>query len=144
MPTPRENHDLTGCIACGSANPSGIGLRFRLDEAGRAVADTVCQAGWVSWKGIVHGGVLAMLMDEAAGWAVAGRGWTGLTARLSIRLARPVVPGQRLIVRAWVERLRKRFAQVAAELLTPGGTRVAGAQLLMFVTGDLPEKGIIP
>lgn len=143
MPTPQENHDLAGCWACGRQNHTGMGLSFRFED-GRAVAETVCQPGWVSWNGIIHGGILAAMMDEATGWAVAAQGWTGLTARLSVRLLQPVVPGQRLVVRGWVERLRRRFAQAAAELVTPGGTRVAAARSLMFVTRDLPEVKIIP
>jgi uncharacterized protein (TIGR00369 family) len=143
MPTPQENHDLAGCIACGYDNGCGLGLRFRF-EADYAVAETTCDAAWVSWNGIIHGGVLATLMDEAVGWAVAKGGWTGLTARLSVKLLRPVGPGQRLVVRGRVEHWRRGFVEAHAELTTPDGTRVASARSLVFITRDLPQVRIMP
>lgn len=141
-PTPAENHDLAGCFACGTDNPNGIRLRFRFED-GRAVAETTCRPGWVSWNGLIHGGILTTMMDEAMGWAVAPDGFTGLTARLSTRLLLPLVPGQPLVVRAWVERWRRRVARTAAELVTPGGTPVATAEALMFVGHELPQARLL-
>lgn len=138
MSTPAENHDLDRCLACGTGNPQGFRLRFHPDDTG-VTAETVCRAEWVSWRGLIHGGVLSTLMDEAMGWAVAQDGWTGLTGRLSVRLLRPVAPGQRLVVHAWVASYRRHVAKACAELLTPGGIRVAGADALMVLTPDLPE-----
>lgn len=108
------------------------------------MAETVCRPTWISWRGIVHGGLLATMMDEAMGWAVAERGWTGLTARLTVDIRLPVAPGQRLTVRGWVERWRRRIARTAAELRTPGGTVVARARALMLLTQDLPPVVVRP
>ncbi|HXX38556.1 MAG TPA: PaaI family thioesterase [bacterium] len=87
-------------------------------------------ASWVSWHGIVHGGILAAMMDEAMGWAVAQNGWTGLTARLTVDLYLPVTPGQRLITRT------------AADLRTPDGTLVARARAHVLLTRDLPHVAV--
>ncbi len=138
MATPRENHELAQCFACGPANPRGLMLRF-ITEAGTAVAETRCCASWVSWRGIIHGGILAAMMDEAMGYAVATHGWTGLTARLTVDLHLPVAPGQHLTVRAWVERWRRRLARTAAELVTPNGTVVARARAHVLLVQELPS-----
>jgi acyl-coenzyme A thioesterase PaaI-like protein len=138
MPSPAENHDLSGCFACGHRNPSGLALRFRW-ENGTAVAETLCRPSWVGWRGMVHGGILAAILDEAMGWAVAERGRTGLTVRITVHLRLPVVPGQQLTVRGWVERWRRRIARTAADLRTPKGTLVASAEALMLLTEELPS-----
>lgn len=142
MPTPEENHELVGCFACGTGNASGLHLRFRFQEGG-VVAETVRRPEWLSWRGMIHGGILAAAMDEAMGWAVAADGWTGLTGRISARLLRPVAPGQRLRVRGWVLSYRQRVARTAAEMVTPGGTRVAQAEALTMLTRDLPAVPLL-
>ena len=95
-------------------------------------------ASWVSWHGIVHGGILAAMMDEAMGWAVAQNGWTGLTVDLHLL----VTPGQRLIVRGWVERWQRLMTRTAADLRTPDGTLVARARAHVLLTRDLPHVAV--
>jgi uncharacterized protein (TIGR00369 family) len=137
MPSPAENHDLRGCFACGTENAEGIGLRFRAEE-GAVSADTVAEPGWVSWRGIVHGGLLITMMDEAMGWAVAAGGHTGLTGRLSARLHAPVVPGTALRVRGWVKRWHRRLAYAAAEIRDAHGRLLAECEATLAISDTLP------
>jgi acyl-coenzyme A thioesterase PaaI-like protein len=138
MPTPAENHDLTGCFACGTANPEGIGLRFRLLEGGGVAAEVVTSPAWVSWRGLTHGGLLITMMDEAMGWAVAAGGHTGLTGRLEARLHAPVAPGTRLHVRGWVREWKKRLAYAAAEIRDDGGRLLAASEATLAIAETLP------
>lgn len=137
MPKPEENHDLTGCFACGTANAEGLGMRFRLEEPG-VVADLVAAPSWVSWRGIVHGGLLITMMDEAMGWAVAAGGRTGLTGRLQARLVAPVGPGTPIRIRGWVREWRGRLAYTAAEIRSQAGALLASAEGALVLTDDLP------
>lgn len=141
LPSPRENHDLAMCFVCGEANPQGLGLRWRLDaENGPGVVGQWRPEPWaVSWRGIIHGGLLTSVMDEAMGWAVAllyGR--TGLTVRLTVRLRRAVAPGQLLALRAWVGRYQRRMAHTAAEMRNAEGSLVATAHATLYLTDQLP------
>ncbi|MDA8343866.1 MAG: PaaI family thioesterase [Thermaerobacter sp.] len=139
MPTPSENHDLAGCFACGTDSSRGMHLQFRADGEG-VMAETQTDSSWVGWQGLVHGGLLATLMDEAVGWAVAAIGKTGLTARLSVRYLLPVAPFQRLIVRAWVQSSDRRGARTGASIELPTGRKVATAEALMLFVKDLPRS----
>lgn len=138
-PGPLELHDLEHCFACGSANPRGIGLTFHLEAPGRVWAETGSDLLWSSWRGLMHGGLLASLMDEAMGWAAGSTGRTALTARLQVRLRRPVAPGQRLRVRAWLRGEGHGLLQAAAQVLLPSGTVVAEGQATLRVVEQLPE-----
>ncbi len=138
MATPSEHHDLSGCFACGSDSERGLRLQFRADGEG-VLAETDTDRSWVGWQGIVHGGLIATLMDEAVGWAVAAIGKTGLTARLSVRYLAPIAPFQHLIVRARVLSHDRRGARTAASVELPGGRKVATAEAMMLFVHDLPQ-----
>ena len=137
MATPSENHDMDGCFACGTQTPRGMHLRFRQDGNG-VLAETRTDETWVGWQGLVHGGLLATLMDEAVGYAVAAIGRTGLTARLSVRYIVPVAPLQELVVRAWVRHSDRRGAHTAASVELPSGRKVATAEATMIFVDRLP------
>src|SRR5437588_11125466 len=49
-----------------------------------------------SWKGVVHGGMVALLLDEAVGWAAWHRGHPGVTGKLEVRLRQPLRLGERV------------------------------------------------
>jgi uncharacterized protein (TIGR00369 family) len=135
--TPEENHDGERCFACGTDNPGGLHLRFGLED-GRVVARVAAASLWVGWRGLVHGGILASMMDEAMGWAVARDGWTALTARLSARFLAPVGPETMLVVQAWVVHWHRRLAEAAAEIRTESGRLVARAEGTMWLVRELP------
>lgn len=136
MPTPSENHELEHCFGCGTDNARGLGMILR-PEADGVHARILTGPGWVSWRGVVHGGLLATVMDEAMGWAVAYRGFTGLTARLSVRYLRPASPGATLLVHAWVTDTRHGLARVSAEVSQEGGSRLCSADGLLRLIDDI-------
>ncbi len=138
MPTPAQNHDLEGCFVCGSKNAAGMHLEFEMTAPGQVEATCRLDPSWTGWKGLAHGGLLAMMMDEAFGWAVATLGRTALTARFEVRYILPVQPGADLIVRANVLRHDRRMAQVAAAVHLPDGRPVANAHATMVYADDLP------
>ncbi len=47
------------------------------------------------WEGIAHGGIVATILDEVMGWALAAADAWGYTAKLSIAYRRPVPVGTR-------------------------------------------------
>ncbi len=138
MPTPAENHDLMGCFACGSDNPAGMHLSFDMLAPGEVEARCRLDAAWTGWRGLAHGGLLAIMMDEALGWAVATIGRTALTARIEVRYLVPVRPGADLVVAAKVLRRDRRIADVQAEVRLPGGRMVASSRATMVYADDLP------
>ena len=138
MPTPSENHDMTGCFVCGSDNPDGMHLHFELVGPGEVEAQARLADSWTGWRGLVHGGLVATMMDEALGWAVAALGHTALTARLELRYLVPVQAGAQLWVRAKVLRQDRRIAEAEAAVGLPGGRKVATAHATMVFADVLP------
>lgn len=73
------------CFACGRHNANGLHMNVtRTDEGVQAVIQL---PGWVqSYANIVHGGIIATILDEMAVWAAYHRGYHCVTAELLVRI----------------------------------------------------------
>lgn len=98
------------CIICGSKNPHGLQLHFPHQEAGVRLTVTVGEK-WQGFEGIVHGGIVAGILDDAMWHATYSRtGRSVVTARLEVRYRRPWPVGSPVVVEAQVERQKGRLA----------------------------------
>ena len=128
------------CYGCGSENSHGLKMRFRL-ENGRAVAEFTPPDYLQGYPGLVHGGGIATMLDEAMGWAVYEQGNWALTARFGMRFRAPVLLGEQLTVSGWVSRDRGRFLEMRAELRSSGGALLTEADgIFARVTGERAEE----
>jgi uncharacterized protein (TIGR00369 family) len=109
------------CIVCGESNPRGLHLRFTSagDRAVRAVWHT--DNTWEGFRGLVHGGIVSTVLDEAMSKAVAAHGIRALTCELRVRLRRHVASDEELEVRGWVVEKRKRRVVAEAVLCDTDG-----------------------
>lgn len=104
------------CFVCGPAHPEGLRLCFQTEQPGVVTAEWMPERRWEGFRGIIHGGIVATVLDEAMSKAVASAGRPGLTCQLEVRLRHSIVPAEALKVRAWVVEIRKRRVRVAAEI----------------------------
>ena len=121
------------CFGCGPANPIGLKLIFERDG-------DKCSALWTpakehqGWAGRVHGGLLALVLDEAlsrAAFEKHGLHW--VTAALTIRLLAPAIIGETLQITAWVVDARPRLISCAGEVrILPNNTLIASGQAKMM------------
>ena len=111
-----EDNDM--CYACGGRNEKGLRLEFVFFKQDNTIETTFIPSSYhQGWKGVVHGGVIATVLDEAMAKLVHFLGYRALTASLDIRfkdMARTMEP---LKVRAEVTRLTRRliFAKAIAK-----------------------------
>ncbi len=82
---------------------------------------------WEGFRGIVHGGVVSSVLDEAMSKAVAGMGLQALTAELRVRFRRHVPSGTAFFVRGWIVSRNKRMVKSEAMLTAADGTEHAHA-----------------
>ena len=116
------------CFGCGELNSDGLQLRFVPDAEGAVRARFAVPPRYQSWAGVVHGGVVALLLDEAVGWAAWHAGKPGVTARLEVRYRQPLRVGEEVEICGRVDRERRSLAYVSAwvDRVADGG-RVAEA-----------------
>ncbi|MGD0016006.1 MAG: PaaI family thioesterase [Verrucomicrobiia bacterium] len=111
-----------GCFVCGEHNPHGLHLRFHRDGAS-VVTEFVPQPHHAGFRGIVHGGVLATVLDEAMFWAAAcATKRFCLAAELNVRFLKKVGLEQRLLCVANFVADRGRLWESRAELRDESGT----------------------
>lgn len=91
------------CFGCSKVNDCGLGLRFYLSEKGCytkcSVPDHLCGV-----DGVVHGGMIALLLDEVSQWTMIARiGKMGLTREMTVRYLKPVPTNSEIVVEARIE-----------------------------------------
>src|SRR5579862_5670516 len=63
------------CVVCGPANPHGLRLHLHVDtETGVVTTTFAPQSHHMGFEGIVHGGLLSTVLDEAMVWAASWHG----------------------------------------------------------------------
>lgn len=103
------------CFACGMQNPTGLHLVFH-DEDGVIVTEYTPGPEVAGFPGVVHGGILATLLDEVLNrTAVREQRWL-MTGRLDIRYRQAAPVGRALRVTARTLSSRKRMVQAAGEI----------------------------
>ena len=105
------------CFVCGHRNPYGLHLFFRLDQ-NTIVADFQPREEHQGFPGVIHGGIVAAVFDEALGrTSLLGdnQEWT-MTGRLEVRYRRYVPYGPLLRVRATLDTERRRALQASGVL----------------------------
>jgi len=105
------------CFVCGEANPIGLRLRFETD--GKVVRAEFCpKVEHIGFKGTVHGGIIATLLDETMVWACAIQTKRfAYCAELKVRYVLPVRPDVPVIATAeLVENRRGKIFTTQGEL----------------------------
>ncbi|MFO7691514.1 MAG: PaaI family thioesterase [Vicinamibacterales bacterium] len=120
------------CIVCGAGNPRGLGLMFTPCADGGGVETRFdCAESVEGYTGLVHGGVVGMLMDAAMAQCLFHLGCVAHTGELHVRFRHPIVVGREARVRAWRERTRGRLHVLGADLRQDGRVKaVATAKFL--------------
>ncbi len=115
------------CIACGPHNPDGLHLRFERDGERGATASITLPPRMQGYRGVAHGGVVMMLLDEGMAHACKYAGEKAMTASCDIRFRKPVMLGEKLIVKGRVTDQRRNVLLVEASVSLEDGTLLATA-----------------
>jgi uncharacterized protein (TIGR00369 family) len=75
------------------------------------------------YLGVLHGGVLCTLLDEAMGWApTLVSGHLYMTAELTVRYLKPFPVDRAMLVETWPEKVARRMATACGEVRDEEGT----------------------
>ena len=128
------------CFACGPFSPDGLHLRFAPAGADAVRAQITLPPRFQGWRGLAHGGVVMMLLDEAMAHACGLVGERGMTAAMQLRFRAPVPLGEPLVVTGEVKwKRRKVIALEATVALAADGTVLASGEGSFVSAGPLGE-----
>ena len=102
-----------GWLVCGRDNPHGLHLHLHVDsETGVVTCAFTALATHIGFEGVVHGGVLATVLDEAMVWAAT---WAGkrfcVCGELNVRYKALATVGKPMVVEAKIVSARPRLIQ---------------------------------
>ncbi len=123
----REQDNMNDCIVCSKSNPASLRARFYNVAPGVVEGIFAGRDIHASYKGRMHGGIIAAVLDEAMGRAL----WTdrpeqmAVTAKMEVTYVKPCPLEIELkCVGRIVEENEKRF-NAEAEIILPDGSVVA-------------------
>jgi acyl-coenzyme A thioesterase PaaI-like protein len=124
--------NYTMCFACGRDNP--IGLKLKLQRDGEAVrTDFAPEEQHQGWPGIVHGGIINTILDEAMAYVPFLQGINCVTAKMGVRLRSAAYVGQRIFISSRITRKTRRLVEAKAEISLEDGTPVAESKAIMYI-----------
>jgi acyl-coenzyme A thioesterase PaaI-like protein len=139
MKQPNSKH----CFVCGRENPYGLKLKFYETSPGEVEVKYTVPEHYQGYPGVVHGGVVAAMLDE-----VTGRVHMGMdpprfmfTARLDVRYRKNVPVGKPLRIIGHAGKSRERTAIATAQIFGPDGDLLAEAEaVLVNVPNEIKDQ----
>jgi uncharacterized protein (TIGR00369 family) len=108
------------CWVCSGSNPYGLALEFDVNDDGSVTASFTGNPAVEGFQGLLHGGMIASLLDGAMTNCLFAHGLVAVTAELKVRYRKPVVTGCEMVVRAWMEKPCPPLYLMRAELNQEG------------------------
>jgi acyl-coenzyme A thioesterase PaaI-like protein len=127
------------CFVCGPYNAEGLHVRFDPDGEG-VRAEITLPPRFQGWRGTAHGGVVAMLLDEAMAYACGAQGERGMTASMQLRFRAAVPIGEPLVVTGTVKWKRRNVFGVEAAVRRASGDVLASAEGSFVSMGPLGKE----
>lgn len=123
----------SNCVVCSPANSRSLCAKFTASDDGGVQACFGCDKAFEGYAGMLHGGVIASLLDGAMTNCMFAHGIPAITAELNVRFRHPVIISQLATVRAWIERSSPPLHLLRAEV-------VQDEQLKATALGKFMEK----
>ena len=129
----KEFTDDHHCFVCGRKNPAGLQLAFCENpqdggvEAGVSFPDRL-----QGWRGTVHGGLLATVLDETMIKAAAAAGFKTVTAEITVKYKKPALTGTTYQACGKMLETRGRIILAESRICDASGTIYAQATGKLF------------
>lgn len=122
------------CFGCAKKNPIGLALEFEL-LGGELICNWNPTENYQGFEGMLHGGIISTIMDEAGAWAIQLLAETaGVTSELNVKYLKPVrLANGPITVKARLKGRKERLTTVYVALLDGDEKLCAEAHIDYFV-----------
>jgi len=128
------------CFACSRSNPNGMQLEYALSKKGDVIAEFKYGNQYEGFPGILHGGVLSAILDEAMTHCLFAGGYVAVTADYRVQFRHPVVTDQNATVRAWISYSTQPLYILQAEIVQNGRVKTIATGRFMEQPQLLSEE----
>jgi len=127
----KELRDNQHCYVCGKENPTGLQAVFEIDKNTRTIIGRFTpRQEHEGWQGIVHGGILAALLDEAMVKLATHLGIHAISAEITVKFKTPAAPREELVITG-------KIVKEASRLIEAEATVARGPVVIGEATGKL-------
>jgi acyl-coenzyme A thioesterase PaaI-like protein len=120
------------CFACGIRNANG--LKLRITETAEGVRASVQPPKWSGgYNNVVHGGIIATILDEMAVWAAFKKGYRSVTAELNMRIKQSMSIDRTYTALARVCKTKHRLIEAESRIIDDRNAPVAFAHVKLLV-----------
>jgi uncharacterized protein (TIGR00369 family) len=109
------------CFVCGSKSTEGLKIKFEHIQGGKSEARYAFEPRHQGYDGVVHGGILAAVLDDSMAHAVMALGLMPITTEMRIRFKKPIAVGEEVLFEGQVEKVGRRMVEAKAVGIGPDG-----------------------
>jgi uncharacterized protein (TIGR00369 family) len=127
------------CFVCGVENKFGLHLKFYEVQPGQVKAETIVPEQFQGYPGVVHGGIVAAMLDEVSGRSMihGEPPHFMVTAKLDVRYRKPVPVGKKLFLEGKAKEDNGKIAVVTGAIYNEEHELLAEAEAVL---ADIPKR----
>ena len=126
--------DNQRCFVCGSKNPLGLKLNFKMTpESSQAETEVCFPDHFQGWANVVHGGLVSTVLDEAMVKAAVAGNIRCVTAEMTVKFRKPIQANIIYRVHGKITEDKERILLAEAALRDENGLVFARASAKLFV-----------
>ena len=113
------------CIVCSPKNARGLRMKFSINSDGSVKAAFKCEKSLEGYPGMMHGGVIASILDGAMGNCMFAHGRTTVTVEMITKFRNPLTIGHEAVVSAKITRASHPLYLLEAEISQDGKVKAS-------------------
>lgn len=127
------------CFVCGRKNPNGLYMAFFDNGENEVYSEYTVSEKFQGYPGVVHGGVVAAMLDEAVGRVamIGDHDHFMMSVKMEVKYRHPVPTETPLFIVGKVVRLRGRLGKAVGEIILPDQTVAAESAMIL---ADVPAE----
>jgi len=135
---PNSDH----CFICGRKNPHGLYMTFYDNGLDEVHSEHTVPDEYQSYPGIVHGGIVAAMLDEAVGRVamIGDHHHFMMSVKLEVKYRRPVPTETPLSIVGRIVKLRGRLGKAVGEIILPDGAVATESAMTL---ADVPPELLV-
>ena len=130
------------CFVCGKENKDGLKLDFKL-KGDKIQAEFIPDKRFEGFDGIVHGGIVATVLDEAMVKLAFEMGMNAVTSKINVELKKPTIVGKRYFVMGEIVEEKEKTVQTKAILEDGEKGLIAQAEAVLVKRKMVDRKSVV-
>ena len=129
------------CFGCCPDNPVGLHMEF-FEEGDEIISFWRPQEYYQGWVGVMHGGILATLIDEICGWVVTRKLQTaGMTSKLEVKYSKSLSTAHnQLTIRAKITSIHGCWVTIDSTIENANGEVCVEGQSVYYAFNEEKAK----